>query len=182
MPLAIQKAYAGRSSERGIEVELNGSTIWYPVVGRHGASKVYMQPASEGTGVIAGSTMRAVLESARCPQCAVPRATARPIRSMWSERPFDALEEHEFSGERSLPSVAKPLRKLAPELLALAETACSQVSKVAAVMSEKSIRVTLVRKSSRPAEEGTKHVLPDWGLRRIGPHRWRLKTRPQFAG
>ena len=47
-----------------VDVELNGSTIWYPTVGRHGASKVYMQPASEGTGVIAGGTMRAVLEAA----------------------------------------------------------------------------------------------------------------------
>lgn len=63
VPLAIQKAM--QAARRNIvDVELNGSTIWYPVVGRHGASKVYMQPASEGTGVIAGGTMRAVLEAA----------------------------------------------------------------------------------------------------------------------
>ena len=63
VPLAIQKAMqAARQSI--VDVELNGSTIWYPTVGRHGASKVYMQPASEGTGVIAGGTMRAVLEAA----------------------------------------------------------------------------------------------------------------------
>ena len=47
-----------------VDVELNGSTIWYPVAVRHGASKVYMQPASEGTGIIAGGTMRALLEAA----------------------------------------------------------------------------------------------------------------------
>jgi len=46
-----------------IEVELNGDTLWYPLTGRHAASKVYMQPASEGTGVIAGGTMRAMLEA-----------------------------------------------------------------------------------------------------------------------
>ena len=63
VPLAIQKAMQA-ARQNIVEVELNGSTIWYPVVGRHGASKVYMQPASEGTGVIAGGTMRAVLESA----------------------------------------------------------------------------------------------------------------------
>lgn len=63
VPLAIQKAMQS-ARQNVLVVELNGSTIWYPVVGRHGASKVYMQPASEGTGVIAGSTMRAVLESA----------------------------------------------------------------------------------------------------------------------
>lgn len=63
VPLAIQKAMQA-ARQNVVDVELNGSTIWYPVVGRHGASKVYMQPASEGTGVIAGSTMRAVLEAA----------------------------------------------------------------------------------------------------------------------
>ena len=45
-------------------MELNGSTIQYATTGIHGASKVYMQPASEGTGVIAGGAMRAVLEAA----------------------------------------------------------------------------------------------------------------------
>ncbi len=47
-----------------VDVDLNGSTIWYAVSQRHGASKIYMQPASEGTGVIAGGTMRALLEAA----------------------------------------------------------------------------------------------------------------------
>ena len=47
-----------------VDVELTGSTIWYPVTARHGSSTVYMQPASEGTGVIAGGTMRALLEAA----------------------------------------------------------------------------------------------------------------------
>jgi small subunit ribosomal protein S5 len=63
VPLAIQKAMQA-ARQNVVDVELNGSTIWYPAVGRHGASKVYMQPASEGTGVIAGGTMRAVLEAA----------------------------------------------------------------------------------------------------------------------
>ena len=47
-----------------IHVDLNGDTLQYPVKARHGASKVYMQPASAGTGVIAGGAMRAVLEVA----------------------------------------------------------------------------------------------------------------------
>ena len=63
VPVAIQKAM--ESARRNMErVELNGTTIWYPVTERHGASKVFMQPASEGTGVIAGGAMRAVLEAA----------------------------------------------------------------------------------------------------------------------
>ncbi|MBA57937.1 MAG: 30S ribosomal protein S5 [Gammaproteobacteria bacterium] len=63
VPLAIQKAM--ESARRNmIQVELEGSTIQYAISERHGASKIYMQPASDGTGVIAGKTMRAVLEVA----------------------------------------------------------------------------------------------------------------------
>ena len=63
VPAAIQKAM--ESARRNmINVELDGTTIQYPVKARHGASKVYMQPASECTGVIAGGAMRAVLEMA----------------------------------------------------------------------------------------------------------------------
>ncbi|MCZ6852555.1 MAG: 30S ribosomal protein S5 [Gammaproteobacteria bacterium] len=63
VPLAIQKSMQA-ARQNMVDVELNGSTIWYPVTARHGASKVYMQPASEGTGIIAGGTMRALLEAA----------------------------------------------------------------------------------------------------------------------
>jgi len=63
VPAAIQKAMD--SARRNvIRVVLDGTTIRYAVKSRHGASKVYMQPASEGTGVIAGGAMRAVLEMA----------------------------------------------------------------------------------------------------------------------
>lgn len=63
VPLAIQKAM--ESARRNmISVNLDGHTLQYPIKAAHGASKVYMQPASEGTGVIAGGAMRAVLELA----------------------------------------------------------------------------------------------------------------------
>ena len=63
VPTAIQKAM--EAARRNMtEIELNHGTVWYPITARHGASKVYMQPASEGTGVIAGGAMRAVLEAA----------------------------------------------------------------------------------------------------------------------
>jgi len=41
---------------------LKGTTLQYPIVAEHGAAKVYMQPASNGTGIIAGGAMRAVFE------------------------------------------------------------------------------------------------------------------------
>ncbi|SIQ81226.1 30S ribosomal protein S5 [Marinobacterium stanieri] len=63
VPVAIQKAME-QARRNMISVQLNGHTLQYPVKARHGASKVYMQPASEGTGVIAGGAMRAVLELA----------------------------------------------------------------------------------------------------------------------
>jgi len=47
-----------------VQVDIKGDTLQYAVKGVHGASKVYMQPASEGTGVIAGGAMRSVLEIA----------------------------------------------------------------------------------------------------------------------
>ncbi|WP_323847329.1 30S ribosomal protein S5 [Microbulbifer magnicolonia] len=63
VPVAIQKAMEA-ARRNMIQVELNGDTIQYATNGRHGGSKVYMQPASQGTGVIAGGAMRSVLEMA----------------------------------------------------------------------------------------------------------------------
>ena len=63
VPLAIQKAMEA-ARRNMIQIDLNGTTILYPITARHGASKIYMQPASDGTGIIAGKTMRAVLEVA----------------------------------------------------------------------------------------------------------------------
>ena len=63
VPAAIQKAMDA-ARRNMIQVEIDRGTIQYPVKARHGASRVYMQPASEGTGVIAGGAMRAVLEIA----------------------------------------------------------------------------------------------------------------------
>ncbi|WP_426417922.1 30S ribosomal protein S5 [Aestuariirhabdus sp. LZHN29] len=63
VPVAIQKSMEN-ARRNMIEVDLNGTTLQYAVTARHGASRVYMQPASDGTGVIAGGAMRAVLEVA----------------------------------------------------------------------------------------------------------------------
>lgn len=63
VPIAIQKAMENARRSM-VDVELNNNTLWYPVKAKHGAANVYMQPASEGTGIIAGGAMRAVLELA----------------------------------------------------------------------------------------------------------------------
>ncbi len=61
VPVAIQKAME-KARRNMVEVPLNGATLHYPVTSEHGAAKVYMQPASDGTGIIAGNAMRAVFE------------------------------------------------------------------------------------------------------------------------
>ena len=61
VPVAIQKAM--ENARRNMqEIALNKDTLQYAIIGEHGAAKVYMQPASQGTGIIAGGPMRAVFE------------------------------------------------------------------------------------------------------------------------
>ena len=63
VPVAISKAMA-QARKNLINVSLRNDTLHYAIKGFHGATRVLMQPASEGTGVIAGGGMRAVLECA----------------------------------------------------------------------------------------------------------------------
>lgn len=94
VPVAIQKAMEA-ARRNMIQVDLKGDTIHYPVKAHHGASKVFMQPASPGTGIIAGGAMRAVLELAgvhnvlaKCYGSTNPvnvvRATFRALQNMSS--------------------------------------------------------------------------------------------------
>src|SRR3990172_5486225 len=92
VPAAIQKAMD--DARRNMHtISLNGSTLQYPITARHGAAKVYMQPASEGTGIIAGGAMRAIFEVvgvrdvlAKCIGSSNPynvvRATLQGLKSM----------------------------------------------------------------------------------------------------
>lgn len=61
VPLAISKAME-RARKDMVHIQLHNGTLYHAVKANHGAARVYMQPASEGTGVIAGGAMRAVLE------------------------------------------------------------------------------------------------------------------------
>ena len=62
VPVAVQKAM-DQARRNMIKVPLNGSTILHAVVGKHGATKVFMQPAKEGNGVKAGGPMRLVFDA-----------------------------------------------------------------------------------------------------------------------
>jgi len=61
VPVAVQKAM-DEARRTMIKVKLKSGTIYHPIIGTHGAAKVYMQPAPEGTGIIAGGPMRAIFE------------------------------------------------------------------------------------------------------------------------
>jgi len=61
VPLAIQKAME-KARRDMVTVRVIDGTLHYPVTARHGAAKVFMKPASEGTGIIAGGAMRAIFE------------------------------------------------------------------------------------------------------------------------
>lgn len=61
VPSAVQKAM-DEARRKLFKVSLKNGTVPHSVIGKHGATVVYMQPASEGTGIIAGGPMRAVFE------------------------------------------------------------------------------------------------------------------------
>jgi len=94
VPAAIQKSL--ENARRNMTtVALKGDTLQYPLIGEHGAAKVFMAPASQGTGIIAGGPMRAVFEAigvhnvlAKCIGTTNPinvvRATINGLRNMAS--------------------------------------------------------------------------------------------------
>ena len=63
VPVAISKAMT-QARKNMINISLRNDSLHYAIKGTHGATRVFMQPASDGTGVIAGGGMRAVLECA----------------------------------------------------------------------------------------------------------------------
>jgi small subunit ribosomal protein S5 len=63
VPLAVEKATKA-ANRKLVAITMRDTTIPHRIVGRFGASKVLLLPASPGTGIIAGATVRAVVEAA----------------------------------------------------------------------------------------------------------------------
>jgi len=61
VPVAVQKAME-EARRKMVKVHLKNGTLQHEVIGHHGSSRVFMKPASDGTGIIAGGPMRAVFE------------------------------------------------------------------------------------------------------------------------
>src|ERR1039458_4012305 len=62
VPVAISRAMM-QARKSLVTVSLKNETLFYAVKGKHGTTRVYMQPAADGTGVIAGGGMRPVFDN-----------------------------------------------------------------------------------------------------------------------
>jgi small subunit ribosomal protein S5 len=110
VPAAIQKAMqAARKNLKN--VPLKKDTLFYAQAGSHGATRVYMQPASEGTGIIAGGAMRAVFE------CAGVRNVL--AKSYGSRNPINVVRAtmNALQGMRSPEAIAAKRGKSLAELV-----------------------------------------------------------------
>ncbi len=63
VPLAVQKATESARANM-IDINLMGNTVYHATYGKHGASKIYIKPASKGTGIIAGGPVRMLFDVA----------------------------------------------------------------------------------------------------------------------
>jgi small subunit ribosomal protein S5 len=110
VPVAISKAMA-QARKNMVNVALKNDTLHFAMKGSHGATHVYMQPASDGTGVIAGGGMRAVLE------CAGVRNVL--AKSYGSRNPINVVRAtvNALSAARSPEDIAAKRGKSVEEIL-----------------------------------------------------------------
>lgn len=89
VPISVEKA-TKQANRSLVPVSLAGTTIPHQVEGRFGASRVFLMPAAPGTGIIAGETVRAVVELAGVKDILTKsRGSSNPINLV--KATFDAL-------------------------------------------------------------------------------------------
>lgn len=110
VPVAVQKAME-EARRNLVKVPLKNGTLHHTVTGRHGASKVLMNPAKEGTGVIAGGAMRAIFE--------VMGVTNVVAKSFGSNNPYNLVRAtlNAFSAMNAPSEIAAKRGKTIEEIL-----------------------------------------------------------------
>src|SRR5258706_16454790 len=110
VPAAIKKGIE-IAKKNMVSISMSGTTIPHAVLGHYGAGKVMLKPASEGTGVIAGGPVRAILESAGIQNILTKSlGTANPHNVV--KATFDALQqlrsEAQYNSLRGVEEGAEP--------------------------------------------------------------------------
>jgi small subunit ribosomal protein S5 len=122
VPLAISKA-VDDAKKNLFEVPRHGTTITHEILGEFGAARVLLRPASEGTGVIAGGGVRAVLELAGIRDIlAKSLGTTNPINMLKAtvnglkrlRRPDEVAEKRGLTIRQVLPATQSPVRDSGP--------------------------------------------------------------------
>jgi small subunit ribosomal protein S5 len=139
VPLAISKA-VDDAKKNLFEVPKHGTTITHEVIGKFGAARVLLRPASEGTGVIAGGGMRAVLELGGVRDIlAKSLGTTNPVNMLKAtvqglqqlRRPEEVAETRGLTVQQVLPVGEKPDEEAAPEKPAEQPTAAEEATETA---------------------------------------------------
>jgi small subunit ribosomal protein S5 len=143
VPLAISKAVED-AKKNLFTVSKHGQTITHEIVGRFGAARVVLRPASEGTGVIAGAGVRAVLELAGIRDVLakslgttnpinMTRATVNGLQSLVRPEEVAALRGKRISEVLPLPRGGPPAPEpeAEPEAAAVAEVASATADEAA---------------------------------------------------
>ncbi len=141
VPLAISKA-VDDAKKNLFSVPRHGTTITHQILGEYGAARVLLRPASEGTGVIAGGGVRAVLELAGIRDIlAKSLGTTNPINMLKAtvnglqnlRRPEDVAKTRGLRISDVLPpkkKVEEEEQPEAPEIVAVAETPAEEAPAV----------------------------------------------------
>ncbi len=156
VPLAITKA-VDDAKKNLFQVPKHGTTITHEVIGRFDAARVLLRPASEGTGVIAGGGVRAVLELAGIRDVlAKSLGTTNPINMAKAtvtalkmlRRPEDVARIRGLSVAQVLPVSARPKKAETPKATEPAAAAPEPAAAPPAVTAEAAVP------ESEPAEPG----------------------------